>query len=467
MILWIIVAIIMFSVIILAHEYGHFKTARLFWVKVYEFGLWIPPRAKKIKIDKYWTVYSLNWLPLWWFVRLAWENIHTFKIYDEDGNLFNNEDLEKRVREWKKIYDDRWEEIPVWNVEEIKSLLDENNSPSSLLNKKIWQQAIVILAWVTMNFLLAIIVFSILFFVWVKPIWINTKIDTSLDIKIIPTMEQAKKDWFIVKKEWVLLYPIKWSIASKSNLKEWDILYEVYTCKENVLDFVECKSWEKPQINKINKTSDLINIIKNNAWKRVAFYVNAWTMESDWVKWFVWWQFISVNIPESWKIGAYIWDNLELKKDFVYKFSIFDSIKQGTIETYNQSLLTFKALGILSRKIFNPENRQERTEAINSVSGPVWTVNVIAKIVPEWLSVILIIWAIISINLGIFNLLPIPALDWWRFLFLSINWIVQKIFWKKAINERLEAIIHTWFFVFLIWLSIIIAYNDITKIINN
>ncbi|MDD4151814.1 MAG: site-2 protease family protein [Candidatus Gracilibacteria bacterium] len=467
MILGIIVAIIMFSVIILAHEYGHFKTARIFGVKVYEFGLGIPPRAKKIKMDKYGTIYSLNWLPLGGFVRLAGENIHTFKIYDEDGNLFNNEDLEKRIREGKKIYDDRGEEIPVGNVEEIKSLLDENNSPSSLLNKKIWQQAIVILAGVTMNFLLAIIVFSILFFVGVKPIGINTKIDTSLDIKIIPTIEQAKKDGFIVKKEGVLLYPIKGSIASKSNLKEGDIVYEVYTCKENVLDFVECKSGEKPQINKINKTSDLINIIKNNAGKKVAFYVNAGTMESDGVKGFVGGQFISVNIPESGKIGAYIGDNLELKKDFVYKFSILDSIKQGTIETYNQSLLTFKALGILSRKIFNPENRQERTEAINSVSGPVGTVNVIAKIVPEGLSVILIIGAIISINLGIFNLLPIPALDGGRFLFLSINGIVQKIFGKKAINERLEAIIHTGFFVFLIGLSIIIAYNDITKIINN
>jgi regulator of sigma E protease len=94
-------------------------------------------------------------------------------------------------------------------------------------------------------------------------------------------------------------------------------------------------------------------------------------------------------------------------------------------------------------------------------------VDVIAKIVPQGFIVILVIWAIISINLWIFNLLPIPALDWWRFLFLSINGIVLKIFWKKAINERLEAIIHTWFFVFLIWLSIIIAYNDISRIINN
>lgn len=467
MILWIIVAILMFSFIILAHEYWHFKTARIFWVKVYEFWLGIPPKAKKIFTDKKWTNYTLNWLPLGWFVKLAWENIHTFKVYDEDWNLFNNEDLEQAIRDWKKIFDDKWEEIPVWNVEEIKSLLDENNSPESLLNKPAWQQAIVILAWVTMNFILAIIVFSILFFVWVKPIGINSKIETNLDIKIIPTIEQAKKDWLIIKKEWIIVSPVDWSVAQASGLKKWDIINEIYSCKTKMLDFIECEGWEKPIVHKINLPKDLINVIKNNSWKKITFYINAWIMESEWIKWFVWWKFININIPKEWKIWSYIGENLEINTEFKYKYSLLDSVKQWTLETYNQSMLTLKALWILMRKIFNPENPEERKEAVKSVSGPIWTVDVVSKLVPQGFMVILVIWAIISINLGIFNLLPIPALDWWRLVFLLINSSVLKIFGKKAINERLEAIIHTVFFLFLIWLSIIIAYNDISRIINN
>lgn len=438
MILWIIVAILMFSVIILAHEYWHFKTARIFWVKVYEFWLWIPPRAKKLFNDKHWTLYSLNWLPIGWFVKLAWENIHTFKVYDEEWNLFNNEDLEKRVREWKKIYDENWEEIPVWNVEEIKSLLDENNSPDSLLNKASWKQAIIILAWVAMNFFLAIIVFSILFFVWVKPIWINTKIETNLDIKIIPTLEQAQKDWLIIKNTWIVILPLTWSIAEKSWLQANDIITKI----------------NNSSISDIKKFQE---IIKSNALKELNLEIKR---NKDFKN-------IKIIPSKEWKIWSYIWENLILNENFEYKYWVIDSIKYGTLETYNQSLLTLKALWILAGKIFHPENNQERTEAINSVSWPVWTVNTIAKIVPEGLSVILVIWAIISINLWIFNLLPIPALDWWRFLFLSINAIVLRFFGKKAINERLEWFIHTWFFIFLIWLSIIIAYNDIIKIIHN
>lgn len=438
MILWIIIAIIMFSIIILAHEYGHFKTARIFWVKVYEFWLGIPPRAKKLFTDKKWTLYSLNYLPLGWFVKLAWENIHTFKLYDEDGNLYNNEDLEEAILGWKKIFDENWEEIPVWTTNEIKSMLDENNAPYSLLNKPIWQQAIVILAWVTMNFILAIIVFSILFFVWVKPIWINSKIETNLDIKLIPTLEQAKSTWIFIKKEWIITSPLTWSIAQSSWIKENDII-----------------TWINGQ--KISNIKEFQKIIKDNSSKEIILEIQRDKNIKE----------IKITPNKDWKIWAYIWENLEINKDFEYKYNLIDSIKYWSIETYNQSLLTLKALWILMRKIFNPENEKERNEALNSVSWPVWTVDVIAKIIPEWISVILIIWAIISINLGIFNLLPIPALDWWRFLFLSINWIVLKIFGKKAINERLEAIIHTGFFVFLIWLSLIIAYNDISKIINN
>ncbi|MDD5213767.1 MAG: site-2 protease family protein [Candidatus Gracilibacteria bacterium] len=438
MILGIIVAILMFSIIILAHEYGHFKTARIFGVKVYEFGLGLPPRAKKIGKDKKGTIYSLNWLPLGGFVKLAGENIHTFKVYDEDGNLFNNEDLEKAINEGKKIYDDKGEEIPVGNVEEMKSLLAENNSPESLLNKPAWQQAIVILAGVTMNFMLAIIVFSILFFVGVQPIGLNTKIDTSLPIKLIPTIEQAKESGIFIKKEGIVVSPLTGSLAQTSGLQDNDIITKINSQKISDL-----KLFQK--------------IIKDNASKEITLELQRDKDKKE----------IKITPSKEGKIGTYIGENLELNKNFEYKYGLVDSIKYGTIETYSQSMLTLKALGILSRKIFNPETPKDRQDAIASVSGPIGTVDVIAKIVPQGFIVILVIGAIISINLGIFNLLPIPALDGGRFLFLSINGIVLRLFGKKAINERLEAIIHTGFFVFLIGLSIIIAYNDISRIINN
>ncbi len=97
-VIWIIVAIIVFSIIILIHEYGHFKASRIFWVKVEEFWLWIPPKAKEIFTDKKWTKYTLNWLPLWWFVKLKWENLNTFRIFDENKKILSNQKAEDYIK---------------------------------------------------------------------------------------------------------------------------------------------------------------------------------------------------------------------------------------------------------------------------------------------------------------------------------------------------------------------------------
>jgi regulator of sigma E protease len=73
--------------------------------------------------------------------------------------------------------------------------------------------------------------------------------------------------------------------------------------------------------------------------------------------------------------------------------------------------------------------------------------------------------AIISVNLGIFNLLPIPALDGGRFVFIMLNWFSQLITGKKQISPMIEWYIHVFFFIVLIALSIAVSYNDIIKLL--
>lgn len=466
-IIWIIVSIIIFSIVVLVHELWHFVTARKFWVKVEEFWLWIPPRAKKLFYDKKWTLFSLNWLPLGWFVKLTWETPNTFLVYDKNKKLYNNLDLENDLKKNKDIFFKSWEKIWKQEIIEIKRLLEENNSDSNLANKASWQQAIIMLAWVFMNFVLAFFIFFILFLIWIKPIWINDKIETSLDLKIIPTKDQAIESWLLIKNPWVSLYPIKWSIAESFWIKDWDILYEIATCDTKMLDFVMCEWKEEALYNKTNKPEDIIKIITENAWKDVAFYVNAWLIENDWIAWYAWWSFVKVSIPIEWKIWVYLWENIKINENYIIKYSVFDSWKYAFLETKNQILLTFKWLWILVKKIFNPETPVERQEAMQSLSWPIWIVDFINNSLSAWFIFLVIIWAIISINLWVFNLLPIPALDWGRFLFILINSTIKKIFWKKAINEKVENVIHFWFFVLLIALSLIIAYNDINKIFVN
>jgi regulator of sigma E protease len=171
-------------------------------------------------------------------------------------------------------------------------------------------------------------------------------------------------------------------------------------------------------------------------------------------------------VSKDWKIWSYLWENISINKNFEYKYSLLDSIKYWFLETYNQSLLTIKWLWILGKKIFSPKIPQERTQALNQMSWPIWIVDFISNSLSNWIIFLLIITAIISINLWVFNLLPIPALDWWRFIFIVINWIILKIFWRKFLNQNIENLIHISFFILLIVLSIFIWYNDLNKIIN-
>jgi len=394
-IFWIIVSIVLFSIIVLVHELGHFISARFFWIKVEEFWLWIPPRAKKLFKDKKWTLFTLNWLPIWWFVRLKWENSKELK---------------------------------------------DKKAKDALINISNYKQSIIILWWVFMNFVLATIIFSILFFVWVKPVWVNTKIETNLNIKIIPTYDQAINNWFLVKNPWIILSPIKWSIAKKVWIKKWDILLSI---NEQKIDIIE-------------KT---IDIISNNAWKEITFEIISINEKKE-----LNYKKIKITPSKDWKIWSYLSENININKDFKYKYSFISSIKYGILETYNQSILTLKWLTILFRKIFIPKTQNERQEAISQVSGPIWIVDFITNSIKWWFVFLLIIWAIISINLWVFNLLPIPALDWWRFVFIVINWVLKWIFWKKVIKENIEWLIHLWFFMVLIALSFVIMYNDIMKI---
>ncbi|HRU50453.1 MAG TPA: site-2 protease family protein [Candidatus Absconditabacterales bacterium] len=84
---WIIVlGILMFMVLVIFHELGHFITARKSGVKVLEFGIGIPPKICKLYKDKKGTEYTLNLIPLGGFCRLKGEDPQDTKdFFAKDG----------------------------------------------------------------------------------------------------------------------------------------------------------------------------------------------------------------------------------------------------------------------------------------------------------------------------------------------------------------------------------------------
>lgn len=98
---------------------------------------------------------------------------------------------------------------------------------------------------------------------------------------------------------------------------------------------------------------------------------------------------------------------------------------------------------------------------LNNLAGPVGIYNVVDSVSQTGLINLLYLTAYICINVGFLNLLPIPAFDGGRALFL----IIEKIRGKK-ISPRTENIIHSIGFYLLMLLMILVTYNDIIRIFN-
>lgn len=107
------------------------------------------------------------------------------------------------------------------------------------------------------------------------------------------------------------------------------------------------------------------------------------------------------------------------------------------------------------------------TVSVNNLSGPVGVVDVIGNAYEEsksqgalvtWMSIINMM-ILLSVNLGVMNLLPLPALDGGRLIFLLIEAIR-----KKAINRQTEGIIHFAGLMILMVLLIYVTFHDISKL---
>lgn len=98
---------------------------------------------------------------------------------------------------------------------------------------------------------------------------------------------------------------------------------------------------------------------------------------------------------------------------------------------------------------------------LNSVAGPVGVIKLVSTQAENGLINLVYFAAIISLNIGIFNLLPIPALDGWRVLIL----IIEGIRGGKKIPAKIEGYINGIGLVVLLSFMVFITYKDILKLL--
>lgn len=124
------------------------------------------------------------------------------------------------------------------------------------------------------------------------------------------------------------------------------------------------------------------------------------------------------------------------------RYGFFTTIGNGFVYHYKIAGTIFQVIGqLLTGKI-----------GLSSLGGPVTTVKQTADMVRiGGFRSFLQITAFIGVNLGVFNLLPLPALDGSHVIFTLIEWIR-----KKPVNRKVEAIIHVCGFVFLIGFALLV-----------
>lgn len=385
-ILSIVIWILMFMILVILHELWHFTAARKSGVKVLEFWVWIPPKICKLWKDKKGTEYTANIIPLGWFCRLKWED---------------------------------------------PSDTADFNAPDSFTSASFWRKIIILLWWVTANFLIAWIVFTVVFSVWTQPISIlpENAIKWESTSLLMPTYSYLEEKWFLsgekINVPLVVDQISAWSLAEELWFQPWDVFDTV--------------AWTPVNARNIWTT------LKSQIWQE--FEIKYFR---DWAE-----KVIKTTCPET---SCVLWiafsssGNLQLAD---IKYPVHKAMLMSLREIRWQWNLTFAALWTLWKSLIS-FNWSEIKDSLNSLSWPVWVIKVWEKFIENgaWILYLAFAW-MISLALAIFNILPIPALDGGRIVWV----IIQKVFRIKPEKYFVwEWYVNTVFFVLLmiLWLYIIL-----------
>lgn len=98
---------------------------------------------------------------------------------------------------------------------------------------------------------------------------------------------------------------------------------------------------------------------------------------------------------------------------------------------------------------------------LKDLAGPIGTTAAVGQAAAAGIGDLLYVAALIAVNLGVVNLLPLPALDGGRLLFLIVEGIR-----RKPVNPKYEGYVHFVGFALLIMLMIVVSYNDIIRLLK-
>ena len=380
----IIFAVICFIFLVVAHEYGHFLVAKKKGVEVEEFGVGFPPKIYGKKFGKgiFEGYYTLNLLPLGGFVRLKGEH-----------------DADK-----------------------------EKGSFGSVSTKAKLQ---IMLAGVAVNFVLALILFTVV-------AWVGMP-------QLIPNQFTVKSNEKIIRSDVLANLVVAESPAEKAGLKNGDIISKINGQQIS-------SDTELLQATKSNagQTVSIDYIRKGNAASAKAQLLTAQEVEAsrktDNPK-----GYLGI-VPREYKMAQYTWAAPIVSVGSSAQFTWL------TIKAIGSALAALGKAFINAITLNGATAKQEAAKAGENVSGPVGIFAVIQQGSALGYQFILFVIALISLTLAIMNFLPIPALDGGRaFVMLVFRAL------KKPLTPKKEELIHATGFALIMILFVVITIVDIRR----
>jgi len=375
-----LIFILVLSVLVFAHELGHFWTARKLGVKAEEFGFGFPPRAFGFyrDIKGKWrhfggnrsledlpaeqapadTVYSLNWLPIGGFVRIKGEN-----------------------GEGKQDHD-------------------------SFAAKSLWRRALILSAGVMMNVILAAMLLSLGYM-----------------IGLPQSIDDVRPSAHITKAEVIVMETLADSPAQKAGLQAGDVIVSVNG-------------------ETVNSSEGLQALVGVNNGQATNFVVKSQAEEKNL-------QITPEIISSTGKPGI----GVSIYASGTVRYPFFIAIWEGIRATGLMFWVIIMAFAVLIRDLFLGAG------VGGQVAGPVGIATLTGQVAHLGFAYLLQFMALLSLNLALINILPFPALDGGRLLFL----LIEK-FKGKPVRQSVEALIHTIGFWLLILLIIVVTYKDIVRL---
>ncbi|MEI8224105.1 MAG: M50 family metallopeptidase [bacterium] len=351
------------ALIVLVHELGHFLVAKWCGIRVDEFGLGFPPRAVKL-FSYQGTDYTLNWIPFGGFV----------KIYGEDS-------LDKNDPDFKR----------------------------SLIAKKWWQQIAVLAAGVTMNVILAWVIFSGMLMAGAPTLASQTDHPELLKDVQLTVLDVAPN-----------------SPAATAGIATGDVVTKIASNKSIL----------------VNPDVAAFTTFIQSGTEQDAITVSV--TRGDTVK-------DIVLTPKTGIVADHVAIGVAVDQvGYQPGLSFFTSLSQGFTTTVRVVESTGQAFVRLISGNVN----------LNTISGPVGLTKIIGEAEQVGFTSLLMVIAIISVNLAIINILPFPALDGGRIVFVIIEAIIRRPLPKKFVEWVNGA-----GFVLLLLLMLVITVKDVIKLL--